>query len=324
MILLVANLGSKGGAIGGQNIRSRNIKKLFSIMYNNVSTIDVSKLNLLSMYYLFKYIITCEAIVILPGANFLRLLSKINYVFKLKKIYLVAIGGWIANDINKYPHYNILKYTEKLFVQTKGLKDKLDKHKIKSIILPNFKFQIKKIDEPSRVNKNKLLKVVFCSRVCKEKGILLAINSIKNLCNVNLYIYGPEHNIKISKYIKNYKNIYYKGEIDSDDVPKTIAKYDIFLFPTMFKGEGFPGAILDAMYAGLPIIASNWKYNKEYVNKNNGILVKTNSTKCIINAIEQLDKNREKMYCMAVNSYNIGKTYTSEKCLKIINKNISV
>jgi glycosyltransferase involved in cell wall biosynthesis len=37
------------------------------------------------------------------------------------------------------------------------------------------------------------------------------------------------------------------------------------LFPTYYDGEGFAGTILDAESAGVPIIASDWKYNPEIV-----------------------------------------------------------
>ena len=34
-------------------------------------------------------------------------------------------------------------------------------------------------------------------------------------------------------------------------------KYDFLFLPTQYKGEGMPGVLLDAIYAGLPILTKN-------------------------------------------------------------------
>jgi glycosyltransferase involved in cell wall biosynthesis len=44
-----------------------------------------------------------------------------------------------------------------------------------------------------------------------------------------------------------------------------IKNYFAMLFPTFYDGEGFAGTVLDAESAGVPIIASDWKYNSEIV-----------------------------------------------------------
>lgn len=48
-----------------------------------------------------------------------------------------------------------------------------------------------------------------------------------------------------------------------NDVPKLLATYDCFVFPTHV--EGFSGALVEAMFAGLPILASDIQQNKEAV-----------------------------------------------------------
>lgn len=44
-----------------------------------------------------------------------------------------------------------------------------------------------------------------------------------------------------------------------------IALHDILLFPTFYIGEGFPGAIIDAFISGVPVLATDWKYNSEII-----------------------------------------------------------
>lgn len=44
--------------------------------------------------------------------------------------------------------------------------------------------------------------------------------------------------------------------------------YFALLFPTYYKGKGFAGTLIDAFSVGVPVIASDWKYNAELVNEN--------------------------------------------------------
>ena len=61
--------------------------------------------------------------------------------------------------------------------------------------------------------------------------------------------------------------IRYKGKIAFDKSVDELKKYDVLLFPTVFKGEGFPGTVLDAYASALPIIASDWRYNPELITE---------------------------------------------------------
>ena len=39
------------------------------------------------------------------------------------------------------------------------------------------------------------------------------------------------------------------------------------LFPTHWRGEGFPGVVIDANMAGLPIIATDWNLNRYCIHE---------------------------------------------------------
>ena len=55
--------------------------------------------------------------------------------------------------------------------------------------------------------------------------------------------------------------------------------YYALLFPTYYEGEGFAGTLIDAMAAGVPVIASDWRYNSEIVQDNRtGFLIKNNES----------------------------------------------
>jgi len=44
-----------------------------------------------------------------------------------------------------------------------------------------------------------------------------------------------------------------------------LSAFDMMVFPTYWQGEGFPGVIVDAFIAGLPVLASDWNLNSEVI-----------------------------------------------------------
>lgn len=76
-----------------------------------------------------------------------------------------------------------------------------------------------------------------------------------------------------------------------DDIPEILAISDIFVLPT--RAEGMSNALLEAMAAGLPCIASNIPANKAVItNEMNGLLFVTNNSANLSNKIELLLKNQ--------------------------------
>ena len=89
------------------------------------------------------------------------------------------------------------------------------------------------------------------------------------------------------------------------------------LFATYFHGEGFPGCFIDAFYSGLPIIATDWLYNKDLIRDGyNGLLVPIKSPKDLSDAILKLYYDRELTYKLAKNSLEKSKDYEPDQVLK--------
>jgi len=89
------------------------------------------------------------------------------------------------------------------------------------------------------------------------------------------------------------------------------------IFPTYYYGEGFPATLLEANMAGLPILASNWKYNNEIVIDNtSGYLFEprniSNIYDCILRAFDNIDV----LYKMRFAALENADKYTPEKALK--------
>ena len=60
------------------------------------------------------------------------------------------------------------------------------------------------------------------------------------------------------------------GEVSMDRIPRLLAAADIFLFPSRL--EGMPNSVLEAMAAGLPVVASMNPAHREVVSPATGLL----------------------------------------------------
>lgn len=77
-----------------------------------------------------------------------------------------------------------------------------------------------------------------------------------------------------------------------DDVPGLLASADVFVFPSLY--EGMPGAVIEAMLAGCPIVASNIPQVAELIeNRETGLLVRPGDPQALAVAIDELVSNRE-------------------------------
>lgn len=77
-----------------------------------------------------------------------------------------------------------------------------------------------------------------------------------------------------------------------DDVPDLLAAMDVFVFPS--HGEGLPGALLEAMAAGLPIVATEVTGNVELLaDRETGILVPPRDPAALAEATKRLLDDEE-------------------------------
>lgn len=88
--------------------------------------------------------------------------------------------------------------------------------------------------------------------------------------------FGQKTDDYYDTHLKSIPMFEYKGILQPHEVIPTLQKYDALIFPTHYGGEGCPGILVEALSAGIPIIASNWKYNSEFVRDGvNGFLCET-------------------------------------------------
>ncbi len=107
------------------------------------------------------------------------------------------------------------------------------------------------------------LKIVFLSRISRQKNLSGALTMLKDLQGeVQLNIYGP---LEDRRYWLKCQNIIdslprnvqvrYRGSVTYDKVIDVMADHDLFFLPTL--GESYGHAILEALLAGCPVLISD-------------------------------------------------------------------
>lgn len=278
MILVIGNFGANTTQYNGQSQRTKNVfEGLVKYSNQKVCRINTANKGILLYINIFLKIFFAKRIVILPGESSLLKLCKMLHSLKvISRCSYVVIGGWLPDYLDD--NLCLLPFLQEmrgLYVQTESMVKRLVSQGVNNVdYLPNFRFYEEEFIIPKQQEKKSVICYVFYARVTESKGIEILIKAFNKMIEINninaeLHIYGvidEEYKERISKLIDPVKKIKYMG-ILKDNHLSVLSKYDVMVFPTHYEGEGFPGTILESILSGVPIIASDWKYNREIVEK---------------------------------------------------------
>ena len=146
---------------------------------------------------------------------------------------------------------------------------------------------------------------VFLSRIEEYKGCTDIIESVDALNKegyqgrFDVTFYGnpsayPEYEAKFTEMVNSHPEVFYKGLLNLRDVNNydELAQYDVMLFPTYWHGEGFPGIVIDAYTASLPIIATDWNLNKDVIEDGvTGWIIPVHDTKALTEKMKYVIEN---------------------------------
>lgn len=274
-ILFLGSLSLKRKRVDGVTVKCNTLVEWLmskKIKLNIIDTDNWIKESFNILLKLIKNIKDNDAIIICAadrGSYYaLRLLKLLNIN---KPIYYFVAGGRLAENIknNKYKK-TVYDVCTKVYVESKDMYDNLISLGLdNSEILGNFRF----ISNEINVKKtNNPIKLIYFGRVIEEKGISDAIQVVKRVIdkgyNVTFDIFGQienEYFDDISKFLN--ERIRYSGVLN-DKKYDIINEFDILIFPTKYPGECLPGTLIEAYICGLAILASDWKYAKEYIEDN--------------------------------------------------------
>jgi len=130
---------------------------------------------------------------------------------------------------------------------------------------------------------------VFVGHVRPAKGIKEIVQAAQSLATSGLVVdvYGPLQDGVDSSWFA-HSPVTYRGPLAAHDVIPKLSEYDVLLMPSYALIEGYPGVILEAYCAGLPVIATRWGGIPEIVDSETGILVEPRDVTGLANAMQNL------------------------------------
>lgn len=170
-----------------------------------------------------------------------------------------------------------------------------------------------KVREKLKIKKEDII-FSYVAELNKNKNQILLIKAIqelkKELPNIKLFLIG-DGPLK-GEYQQYIENNNLENEIKllgkRKDINELLSITNIYLASSI--REGLPVNVMEAMYKGLPIIATDNRGHRELVQNNeNGFIITNNrSTEELINTIKQVIKDTEKLTkCSINNKLKIGK-----------------
>ncbi|AEI13950.1 glycosyl transferase group 1 [Flexistipes sinusarabici DSM 4947] len=198
-------------------------------------------------------------------------------------------------------------------------------NKLKRILIPAKKINVLynaftiegEFHENSKNNniiKSDKLKICTIASGAKWKGFDYTLKSINEVnCDFDFYVLGVD---KKNEYMQLQssdaaKKTHWLGR--RKDIIPILSKMDLFIY-TPVSGDSCPNVILEAMFAGLPVISTNVGGIPELVkHEKGGMIVKKKDYKCAARNIELILKDDQKRKNMRdFNKGQIGK-YSLER-----------
>lgn len=243
-----------------------------------------------------------------------------------QRIYFWVVGGSFHTMVGeKYP-LSLFKDVHVIYVQSPKMVETMNSKGLNNVVyVPNSK----RIDYFPTLRKRdggRGVKFVFLSRIHPDKGVQMIIESSKWL-NENGYAdrFSVDFYGKVSKEfegeffarIEHMANLKYKGYLDLTNQSNydVLSGYDVMLFPTYWYGEGFPGIVIDAYIAGLPIIASDWNFNADVVTPETGIIIPTKNQDSLQKEMKNFIEGAYNIAAMKIRCQQIARQYDNRNVL---------
>ena len=344
-ILIVGAYGYFCNHLDGQTVKTRNVHKLVEERFDGkVYGFDTLKIrrNPLLLFVLLWQLVRCDTLILIPCLNNLTYFFPLTYY--LSKIFRydiieICIGGWQIEYFNGNerfkPHKLQMDLSKKIKVFLPEMKDIDEKLKSgfefkNSEYFPNFRFFNPNI--PLKKNNSNEFRLVFMARINKKKGYDTIFDFADHIRgkynNIKIDFFGPIEDGDKKGFMSlvewNQDIVSYKGILQPENIHKTLCLYDLMLFPTTYYTEGFPGSILDAYIAGIPVIATEWMHSHEFIDDGQtGYIVPFGDClKEFESKILELYRDREKLNYMKQAAYKKCGLYSADAAWSILSKYI--
>lgn len=174
------------------------------------------------------------------------------------------------------------------------------KHDIPVYVVPNI-VEGNERERQRRLGSGDTLHIACAGRMVVEhgvetKGFSYAVRSMKDLTDCHLHVFGDgSHRPNLETLVHELgidSSVTFHGKTSREELLTAFASMDIFLHPALY--DGLPLVVLEAMNAGLPVIATHSGGLPDVVHENEtGWLIKQADAGSIAEVINRLQKNKE-------------------------------
>lgn len=315
----------------GESMKNHLFIYRFREVFDRVITVDIftpkkRPLSIAKMVWVVLTHPSCPvamSVSIDTGDKVLHWLQKLG----CKNIYYWAVGGTMHEKLaaGKYS-LDSYKKIKAIYVQSQRIVDGLKKLGVCNAIHVNNSKRIDYLPDISG-RKNDILHFVFVSRVHPDKGCAMIVSCAKRLNEMGyankftVDFYG-KIDVKYADFlpmIEHVDNVSYKGFLNLTGKKgyDILATYDMMLFPTYWDGEGFPGVVIDAYIAGVPIIASNWNCNEDVVNEKTGVIIPHHNEEALFETMKAALDGKYDLNQLAVNCQAQAMEYDNRNVLSV-------
>ncbi len=334
-IILIGGIHLNHKPTCGETMKNQLFLKRFNELFEKVIPIDTfewQKHPFCLLRILFVLLFHPKAKVIISASGASRyLIHFLNYFPINKNCYFWVVGGDLPAVVRK-GKYRVDALNKLVYIPVQGrsmVAELSDLGVYNSVFVPNSKpITYHPLLRPHRIGQP--YRFVFLSRIHPDKGIREIAEATKRLDDegfkgqylVDFYGAKDDHFAEeFDQIIVQNDAFHYKGYLDltSDKGYETLSSYDMMLFPTYWRGEGFPGVVLDASISGVPIIASNWNLNTEVVEDGKtGIIIPAKDSSALFDSMRkvitgQIEIDKLKYNCVInVQKYDFREVLSEE------------
>jgi glycosyltransferase involved in cell wall biosynthesis len=130
---------------------------------------------------------------------------------------------------------------------------------------------------------------VYLGQVRRCKGIPELIEAGECLEEPSFVdVYGPLGFDVPESAFAGLTRVRYRGVVEPGRVLEVLSGYDALVLPTRHHGEGYPGVVLEAFAAGLPVVVTRWRALPEIVDESCGVLIPVGDAQALAASLREL------------------------------------
>jgi glycosyltransferase involved in cell wall biosynthesis len=216
----------------------------------------------------------------------------------------VAVSQTVVDSGAKYPS----AYKQKLLVIYNGTN------------YPNMEVSPEKVRQTWGLPENAPL-LINVGRLAYQKNQQILLPALAHLKNAHLIVLGEGELREVlqekTKELQLQSRVHFLGELPSHEVYALLRVANVFVFPSLF--EGTPMALVEAIGAGLPVVASNIPVMKEVLD-DAGIFVSPDNAEEIARAIQKILDSPELAASLSQGSLKRARIFSLENMVDAYEK----